>query len=81
MPTATVTSKGQTVIPKPVRDFLGLRSGDMVDFVIQDEATVLLKPACQDVHKLKGLLHKPGRKPVSLDAMRAAIRQGGGRQP
>lgn len=80
MPTATMTSKGQTVIPKPVRDFLGLHPGDLVDFILQDKQTVLLKPASQDVRKLKGLLHKPGRKAVSLEAMQRAIIQRGGRK-
>ncbi len=79
MPEATITSKGQTVIPKPVRDFLGLHSGDRVDFIIQDEGSVLMKPAAQEMSRLKGLLHRPGRKPVSLATMRQAIRQGGGR--
>lgn len=73
MPTATLTSKGQTVIPKPIRDFLGLHSGDKIDFVVQDKDTVLVKPASQDIRRLKGLLHKPGRKPVSLEAMRKAV--------
>jgi antitoxin PrlF len=80
MPTATLTSKGQTVIPKPIRDFLGLHSGDTVDFIIQNENTVLLKPASQDIRKLKGLLHKPGRKPVTLEAMhKAVLLRGGGK--
>jgi AbrB family looped-hinge helix DNA binding protein len=33
-----ITSKGQVTIPKDVRDDLGLRAGDEVDFVV-DQAT------------------------------------------
>ena len=79
MPTATMTSKGQTVIPKPVRDFLGLHPGDMVDFIIQDGQTVVVKPASLDVRQLKGALHKPGRKAVTLEAMHRAIAYRAGR--
>lgn len=77
MPRAMVSSRGQTVIPKPVRDHLGLQPGDAVEFVVQDDGEVLVKPATEDVRKLKGMLGMSGRKPVSLRAMRAAIRRRG----
>lgn len=79
MPTATVTSRGQTVIPKPVRDLLGLHPGDMVDFVIHDQNTIVLKPATLDVRQLKGALYKPGRKAVALAGIRRVIARRGGR--
>ena len=75
MSKATVSSRGQTVIPKPVREHLGLKPGDEVEFIVRDDGEVLVKPATEDIRKLKGLLHRAGRKPVSLQAMRAAIRQ------
>lgn len=78
MATATMTSKGQTVIPKEIRTYMGLHSGDMLDFLIQDDHTVVIKPARQDITQLRGLLHKPGRKTVSLEAMHEAVRQRGG---
>lgn len=77
MARATVSSRGQTVIPKPVRDHLGLRPGDEVEFLVRDDGEVLVKPATEDVRKLKGILHRAGRKPVSLRAMREAIRRRG----
>jgi antitoxin PrlF len=77
MPKATVSSRGQTVIPKPVREHLGLRPGDEVEFVVRDDGEVLVKPATEDVRKLKGILRRAGRKPVSLQAMNAAIRRRG----
>lgn len=78
MPTATLTSKGQLVIPKPIRDYLHLHPGDRLDFMVQESGDVLMRPAIEDVRKLKGVLHQPGRKPVSLDTLRKAIRQRGG---
>ena len=78
MATATLTSKGQLVIPKPIRDYLHLHPGDTLDFLVKESGEVLMRPAIEDVRSLKGVLCKPGRKPVSLDAMRQAVRQRGG---
>ena len=38
MVTATLTSKGQVTIPKPVRDSLRLRTGDRVAFILRGHA-------------------------------------------
>jgi antitoxin PrlF len=77
MPTATLTSKGQTVIPKAIRDHLKLQPGDSLDFVVQDSGEVLIRPATEDIRRLKGLLHRPGRLPVSVEEMNQAIRKRG----
>jgi len=74
VPTATLTSKGQTVIPKAIRNHLGLQPGDALDFVVQDNGDVLIRPATEDIRRLKGLLHRPGRLPVSVGEMNQAIR-------
>lgn len=74
MPTATLTSKGQTVIPKAIRDQLGLQPGDTLDFIVQESGDVLIRPATEDVRQLKGLLKRAGRAPVSLEDMARAIR-------
>jgi len=77
MPTATLSSKGQTVIPKEIRDRLGLQPGDALDFVVQDNGDVLIRPSTEDIRHLKGLLHRPDRLPVSLGEMNQAIRKRG----
>ena len=74
MPEATLTSKGQVTIPKAVREHLGLDTGARVDFVIDSDGTVVLKPVTRQVHELAGLLHRPGRRAVSVQDMTAAIR-------
>jgi AbrB family looped-hinge helix DNA binding protein len=74
MPEATLTSKGQVTIPKAVREHLNLDTGARVDFVIEHDGTVLLKPVTRHVRELAGLLHRPGRQPVSVRQMDAAIR-------
>ena len=80
MPTATLTSKGQTVIPKPIRDYLKLRPGDKLDFIVQPDGGVLIRPAVEDVRKLKGILHRPGRRVVTIDEMSRVIQQRGSRR-
>ena len=75
MSLATLTSKWQMVIPKPIRDHLGVRPGDLVDFVIQKDGKVIVRPAVLDVKQLKGALAKPGRKPVSVDQMKQIVRK------
>ena len=79
MPVATLTSKGQLVIPKDIREYLHLQPGDRLDFVIRDDGDVVLRPVVTDVCELKGLLYKPGRQPVSLMAMQNVIRTRAGR--
>ena len=74
MPSATVTSKGQITIPREVRERLQLKMGDRVDFLINEDGRVLMEPASFPVTDLKGILHRAGRKKVSIDEMNAAIR-------
>lgn len=81
MPTATLSSKGQAVIPKSIRDQMGLKPGDTIDFVLTEAGDVLIKPAVKDVRLLKGMLHRPDNGPVSVEKMNEAIKSRGGRQP
>ena len=58
----TLTSKGQTTIPKPIRDHLGLQAGDQLDFVIEPDGRVTLRPATSDVMDLAGLLRRKDKR-------------------
>jgi antitoxin PrlF len=74
MTVATITTKGQTTIPKRIREHLKLHAGDRLDFVIDDSGEVLLRPATSDVTELEGILHRPGIKTVSIEEMSRAIK-------
>lgn len=78
MSTSTLTSKGQTTIPKDIRERLNLHPGDRLEFVIDEDGRVLVLPASIDASELAGML-KPPAKPVSVADMKRAIRQRGGR--
>ena len=81
MPAATLTSKGQLTLPKQVRKLLKVGTGDTVDFVIGADGEVRVRAGSVDVWELRGLLHKPGRGPVTLEEMDAAIARGRGSRP
>lgn len=79
MAESTITTKGQCVVPKKIRDYMHLNPGDKVDFVIQEEGEVYVRPIVLDVRELKGLMKKSGRKPVSLKEMDKAVRRRAGK--
>ena len=70
---ATVSSKGQVVIPSDVRRKLGLSQGSVLRFVVDGDSVRLLA-AGGDIRKLKGRLAVPAR-PVSIDDMNDTIAQ------
>ena len=79
MATSTLTSKGQTTIPKAVRRHLGLKPGDKIRFLVEDDGRVMLLPATLHLRDLRGSLPKPS-KPVSIERMNEAIRERAGRR-
>lgn len=74
MTTAIVTSKGQITIPKPVRDGLGVETGDRVEFVELERGVYSVVAATRDIRDLKGVVPKPA-KPVSVEDMNKAVRR------
>ena len=76
MSISTLTSKGQTTIPKRVREHLKIGPGDKLDFVIESEGRVVIRPAKLDVRELKGLLKRHDGKVLSIEDMNAAIARG-----
>lgn len=76
MATATITSKGQTTIPKEIREKLGLHPGDKIDFVMGEDGIVSLRPITIDIRDLCGFLKRPGQRVASLEDMEAAITAG-----
>jgi AbrB family looped-hinge helix DNA binding protein len=74
MSVSTITSKGQTTIPKDIRNYLQVGAGDKIDFVINKNGQVVVEPAIRDVKELKGILSRPGVRAVSVNEMKAAVR-------
>jgi AbrB family looped-hinge helix DNA binding protein len=53
-----ITSKGQTTVPKEVRDLLGLEEGTQVEWVVED-GQAIVKPRTLRAVDLAGFLGKP----------------------
>ena len=78
MSTSTLTSKGQTTIPKDLRKRLNLHPGDRLECVIDENGRAQVSSASIDASELEGML-KPPARPVSVEDMNRAIRKRGGR--
>lgn len=66
---ATLTSKGQTTIPKAIRDSLRMKPGDRMTFTLMPDGVVLMRVKNRHVSDLAGLLHKKGRKAVPIELL------------
>jgi AbrB family looped-hinge helix DNA binding protein len=72
--TGKVTSKGQTTVPKEVRDFLGLEEGTQMEWIL-DDGKVTVKPRKLRAIELAGILGPPPRgvKNTTVEEMNEAI--------
>ena len=70
---STITSKGQTTLPKPVREALGVRPGDRVRYIILgDEVRIIpMRPLA----RLFGALKHEG-PPKTLEEMERGVAEG-----
>lgn len=64
---ATLTSKGQTTIPKEIRDSLHMKAGDLMTFTLLPDGTVLLRVKNKSAMQVAGRLHKKGRKALPIE--------------
>ena len=70
---STVTSKGQTTLPRDIREHLGPGPGDRVRYIVIGEEVRLVRP--RKVQSLCGALRHAG-EPVALEDMDRAVRDG-----
>lgn len=75
MPVSRLTSKGQTTIPKEIRDALRLKPGDRIEFILREDDQVELKALNKSISALQGMFYDPNRKPVSIEEMNEGIAQ------
>lgn len=72
MSTATMTTKGQVTLPREVREDLGLKEGDKIDFE-KIGGRYVLRPRNRSAMELAGVLHRPGAKTLTIEEMDEAL--------
>jgi len=81
MPSSTLTSKGQITLPRAVRERLGVKQGDRVEFSVEGDRVLLHHAGADPPSRVVGVLrHLRRRTPVSIDDLRAAVRRRAGAQ-
>src|SRR5882762_2114055 len=77
MPAAKLTSKGQITIPVEVRESLGLKAGDRVDFFETSDGKYTFQPKTGSIMEMKGILKRLGLVPpefsLSIEEMNQAV--------
>jgi antitoxin PrlF len=72
---ATLTSRGQLTVPKPIRDQLRLHAGDRLEFLIRENGHIDMIPKKGSMRELKGMAAPPVTG-VTLDDMERATAKG-----
>ena len=72
---SALSIKGQTTIPKAIREHLHLGPGDRIKFFVHPDGTVVILPKIP-TSSLKGIVPIHKRRRVSLDQMDRAIAEG-----
>ncbi|MFB6141019.1 MAG: AbrB/MazE/SpoVT family DNA-binding domain-containing protein [Halosimplex sp.] len=67
---ATVTSKGQVTIPKEIRERLDLEEGTEVEFVLDEDGSVSVRPKEPAMDRLRDVRRTLSKHDVDLDEMR-----------
>ncbi|MDM7458889.1 MAG: type II toxin-antitoxin system PrlF family antitoxin [Paracoccus sp. (in: a-proteobacteria)] len=80
MSESSITVKGQTTLPKSVRQALDLVPGDRLRYVILDGGQVRIMRT-RSVSGLAGMLRRKGHGAVSLEQMDEAVAQGANDRP
>jgi antitoxin PrlF len=66
---STLTTKGQTTVPKAIRESLRLKPGDRITFTPMPDGTVLMRVKNKSVMSLAGSLRRRGRKALPVEEL------------
>jgi antitoxin PrlF len=69
---STISSKGQITVPQEIRKRLGLEPGDRVEFVVEEDRTVI-RPARSEVNPFERFIGILGPFPGGEEGIKAWI--------
>ena len=67
MAIATVTSKGQTTIPREVRDAAKLKAGDRIHFTVLEDGTIIMRVKNRNLRQIS--IKPPRKRHVTVEQM------------
>ena len=69
MSESTITAKGQTTVPKDVRDVLGAKPGTRLVWHVLPGGRLIVRAKTGSILEARGMLKSPHKRPVSIDDM------------
>ena len=77
MPISVMTSKGQTTIPKSVREYLGVKAHDKLLYM-PENGKVIVTPIKGSIRGLRGIFKLPAweKRPLDFKKLRRAFERG-----
>jgi len=67
---ATLTSKGQVTIPKRIREQLGLEAGTEIEFILDDDGSLRVRPKEPPMERLAAIQEQLSTREIDIDRMR-----------
>ena len=71
MPESTVTAKGQTTVPQPIRDALNAEPGTRLQWHLMPDGTIVVRAKTRSILDLAGMLKASKGKKVRIEDMNA----------
>jgi antitoxin PrlF len=71
MSESTITAKGQTTVPRQIREHLGAGPGTRLVWHVMPGGGLIVRAKTHSVLELAGSLKSPKKRPVPLEAMNA----------
>ena len=69
MSESTLTAKGQTTVPQPIREALQAQAGSRLTWNLMPDGAIIVRVKTKSVLDLAGMLKAPPGKKVSIEDM------------